>query len=145
MNNNISDMLTSSLEKIQNMVDVNTIIGKPITVGEGVTIIPVSKLHIGVGGGGTDLATKNAIASKKDPFGGGLGAGVSVDPVAFLVIRGESVRMLPVAEPARPPWTGLWSRPPTCWTSWPTLWMAAKQRTRRKREESDRGQGTSEK
>ena len=100
MNNNISDMLTSSLEKIQNMVDVNTIIGKPITVGEGVTIIPVSKLHIGVGGGGTDLATKNAIASKKDPFGGGLGAGVSVDPVAFLVIRGESVRMLPVAEPA---------------------------------------------
>lgn len=100
MNNNISDMLTSSLEKIQRMVDVNTIIGKPISVGEGVTIIPVSKLHIGVGGGGTDLATKNAISSKKDPFGGGLGAGVSVDPVAFLVIRGESVRMLPVAEPA---------------------------------------------
>ena len=98
--NNISDMLASTLERIQNMVDVNTIIGKPITVGEGVTIIPVSKLHIGVGGGGTDLATKNAIASKKDPFGGGLGAGVSVDPVAFLVIRGESVRMLPVAEPA---------------------------------------------
>lgn len=100
MNNNISEMLTSSMEKIQRMVDVNTIIGQPISVGDGVTIIPVSKVHIGVGGGGTEFATKSALAAKKDPFGGGLGAGVSVDPVAFLVIRGESVRMLPVAEPA---------------------------------------------
>ena len=100
MNNNISEMLTSSMEKIQRMVDVNTIIGQPITVGDGVTIIPVSKLHIGVGGGGTEFATKSALAAKKDPFGGGLGAGVSVDPVAFLVVRGDTVRMLPVAEPA---------------------------------------------
>ena len=100
MNNNISEMLASSMNKIQQMVDVNTIVGQPITVGEGVTIIPISKVHIGMGGGGTDLATKSALGSKKDPFGGGLGAGVSIDPVAFLVIRGESVRMIPVAEPA---------------------------------------------
>ena len=100
MNNNISDMITSSMEKIQRMVDVNTIIGKPMNVGDGVTIIPISKVHIGMGGGGTEFATKNALAAKKDPFGGGLGAGVSIDPIAFLVIRGESVRMLPVAEPA---------------------------------------------
>ena len=100
MNNNISEMLTSSLEKIQRMVDVNTIVGQPVNVGDGVTIIPVSKVHIGMGGGGTDFATKNALAAKKDPFGGGLGAGVSIDPVAFLVIRGDNVRMLPVAEPA---------------------------------------------
>ena len=98
--NNISDMLASTLERIQNMVDVNTIIGKPISVGDGVTIIPVSKVHIGLGGGGSDFATKSSIASKKDPFGGGMGAGVSVDPVVFLVVRGDSVRMLPVAEPA---------------------------------------------
>ena len=100
MNNNISEMLTSSMEKIQRMVDVNTIIGQPITVGDGVTIIPVSKLHIGVGGGGTEFATKSALAAKKDPFGGGLGAGVSVDPVGCWVVRGDTVRMLPVAEPA---------------------------------------------
>ena len=100
MNNNISEMLTSSLEKIQRMVDVNTIVGQPVNVGDGVTIIPVSKVHIGMGGGGTDFATKNALSAKKDPFGGGLGAGVSIDPVAFLVIRGDNVRMLPVAEPA---------------------------------------------
>ena len=53
-----------------------------------------------MGGGGTDVATKNALASKKDPFGGGMGAGVSIDPVAFLIIKGDSVRMMPVAEPA---------------------------------------------
>ena len=100
MNNNISEMLTSSMEKIQKMVDVNTIIGQPVHLGDGVTIVPITKVHIGMGGGGTDFATKSALSAKKDPFGGGLGAGVSIDPVAFLVIRGESVRMLPVAEPA---------------------------------------------
>ena len=99
-NNNISEMLASTMEKMQKMVDVNTIVGAPVDVGGGVTIVPISKVHIGMGGGGTDFATKNALAAKKDPFGGGLGAGVSIDPVAFLVIRGDSVRMLPVAEPA---------------------------------------------
>lgn len=99
-NNNISEMLASTMEKMQKMVDVNTIVGAPVDVGGGVTIVPISKVHIGMGGGGTDFATKNALAAKKDPFGGGLGAGVSIDPVAFLVIKGDSVRMLPVAEPA---------------------------------------------
>ena len=98
--NNISEMISSAMEKMQKMVDVNTVVGAPVTVGEGVTIIPITKVHIGMGGGGTDFTTKNSIAAKKDPFGGGVGAGVSIDPVAFLVIRGESVRMLPVAEPA---------------------------------------------
>ena len=100
MNNNISDMLTSSMEKIQKMVDVNTIIGQAVSVGDGVTVVPITKIHIGMGGGGTEFATKSALTSKKDPFGGGLGAGVSIDPVAFLIIKGDSVRMLPVAEPA---------------------------------------------
>ena len=100
MNNNISDMLTNSMEKIQRLVDVNTIIGQPVSIGEDVTIIPISKVHIGVGGGGSDFATKNALSAKKDPFGGGLGAGVNIDPVAFLIIKGDSIRMLPVAEPA---------------------------------------------
>lgn len=100
MNNNISEMLTSSMEKIQKMVDVNTIIGQPVKLGDDVTIVPITKVHIGMGGGGTEFATKSVLNSRKDPFGGGLGAGVSIDPVAFLVIRGNSVRMLPVAEPA---------------------------------------------
>jgi sporulation protein YtfJ len=99
MNTNISEMLASTMEKMQKIVDVNTIVGAPVDVG-GVTIVPISKVHIGMGGGGSDVLTKSALASKKDPFGGGMGAGVSIDPVAFLVIRGDSVRMLPVAEPA---------------------------------------------
>ena len=100
MNNSLSEMLASAMGKIQQMVDVNTIVGKPIAVGDGVTIIPVSKVRIGLGGGGTDFATKNSIAAKKDPFGGGLGCGVNIDPVVFLVVHGDSVRMLPVATPA---------------------------------------------
>jgi sporulation protein YtfJ len=100
MNNNISEMLASAMEKMQKIVDVNTIVGSPVDVGGGVTIVPISKVHIGMGGGGTDFATKSALSAKKDPFGGGMGAGVSIDPVAFLVIKGETVRMLPVAEPA---------------------------------------------
>ena len=88
------------MEKLQKRVDVNTIVGQPVQVSDGMTVIPITKVHIGVGGGGTDLATKSALSAKKDPFGGGLGAGVSIDPVAFLVVNGSSVRMLPVAEPA---------------------------------------------
>ena len=99
MHNNISEMLASTMEKMQKIVAVNTLVGAPVDVG-GVTIVPISKVHIGMGGGGTEFATKSALTSKKDPFGGGLGAGVSIDPVAFLIIKGDSVRMLPVAEPA---------------------------------------------
>ena len=100
MTNNISEMISSAMERMQKMVDVNTIVGQPVKVGEDVTIIPITKIHIGMGGGGSDFTTKSSIAAKKDPFGGGMGAGVTVDPVAFLVIRGDNVRMLPVAEPA---------------------------------------------
>ncbi len=100
MTNNISEMISSAMERMQKMVDVNTIVGQPVKVGEDVTIIPITKIHIGMGGGGTDFATKRALSARQDPFGGGMGAGVSVDPVAFLVIQGKSVRMLPVAEPA---------------------------------------------
>lgn len=100
MNNSLSEMLATAMGKVQQLVDVNTIIGKGIEVGDGVTIIPISKMRIGIGGAGSDFTTKSAAAAKKDPFGGGLGCGVNIDPVAFLVVRGDSVRMLPVAEPA---------------------------------------------
>ena len=64
------------------------------------TIIPVTKVSIGYGAGGSDFATKNYPTNRDNAFGGGAGAGVNITPVAFLVVRGESVRMLPVAEPA---------------------------------------------
>ena len=82
------------------MIDVNTVVGDPITTPGGVTIIPVTKVSIGYGGGGSDFATKNYPPARDNAFGGGAGAGIKITPVAFLVIRGENVRMLPVAEPA---------------------------------------------
>ena len=100
MNHPLSEMMSASMSKIREMVDVNTVIGDPIVTEGGVTIIPVTKVSIGYGGGGSDFATKNYPANRDNAFGGGAGAGVTITPVAFLVVRGENVRMLPVAEPA---------------------------------------------
>jgi sporulation protein YtfJ len=100
MNHPLNDMMTATMGKIREMIDVNTVIGNPINTPDGVTIIPVTKVSIGYGSGGTDFATKNYPPNKDNAFGGGAGAGINITPVAFLIIRGESVRMLPVAEPA---------------------------------------------
>ena len=100
MNHPLSEMMSASMSKIREMVDVNTVIGDPIVTEGGVTIIPVTKVYIGYGGGGSDFATKNYPANRDNAFGGGAGAGVTITPVAFLIVRGENVRMLPVAEPA---------------------------------------------
>lgn len=100
MNHPLSEMMTSSMAKIKDMIDVNTVIGEPITTPDGVTLIPITKVSVGYGGGGSDFATKNYPANRDNAFGGGAGAGVTITPMAFVVIRGESVRMLPVAEPA---------------------------------------------
>ena len=100
MNHPLSEMLGDTMSKIREMIDVNTVVGAPITTPDGVSIIPVTKVSIGYGGGGSDFATKNYPAGRDNAFGGGAGAGVTITPVAFLVIRGENVRMLPIAEPA---------------------------------------------
>ena len=99
MNHPLTEMMTSSMGKIRDMVDVNTVIGDPITTPDGVTLIPITKVSVGYGGGGSDFPTSK-LADRENSFGGGAGAGVKITPMAFLVIRGESVRMLPVAEPA---------------------------------------------
>ena len=100
MNHPLNEMMTSSMAKIKDMIDVNTVIGSPITTPDGVTLIPITKVSVGYGGGGSDFVTKNYPANRDNAFGGGAGAGVTITPMAFVVIRGESVRMLPVAEPA---------------------------------------------
>ncbi len=100
MNHPLSEMMTNTMSKIKDMIDVNTVVGDPITTAGGVTIIPVTKVSIGYGSGGSDFASKHVAANRDNPFGGGAGAGIKITPIAFLVIRGENVRMLPVAEPA---------------------------------------------
>ena len=75
-------MLGISMEKVKEMADVNSIIGEPINLDNGVTIIPISKVSYGFGGGGSDIPSKY----DKNLFGGGAGAGVSIKPEGFLVV-----------------------------------------------------------
>ena len=90
----VSELMRSTIEKIHEMVDANTIVGQPIHTPDGVTLIPISKVNIGFGSGGGDYG-------KAQPrgFGGGGAAGVKIDPVAFLVIKDGITRVLPVAVP----------------------------------------------
>ncbi len=99
MSQNLPNMLDNTISKLREMVDSNSVVGDPITTPDGVTIIPISKISIGLGGGGSDFVSKN-VNHQDNPFGGGVGAGIKVSPVAFLIVKDGSVRMLPVAAPA---------------------------------------------
>ena len=90
--NQLNDMMRSAMDKVRAMVDTNTIVGQPITTPDGVTLIPISKVSFGFGSGGGDYGKP-----AKDGFGGGAAAGVKIDPVAFLVIKDGTTRVLPVA------------------------------------------------
>lgn len=90
----IQNLMGVSMDKIREMVDVQTIIGDPIAVGTDITIIPISKVSYGFASGGSDLPAK----VPKDLFGGGTGAGVSIQPVAFLIVQNGDVRLLQMTE-----------------------------------------------
>ena len=96
MSQNINELLGASMSKVREMVDANTVVGTPIQLEEGITLIPISKISFGLASGGSDIPNKAAHPA----FGGGAGCGVKIIPVAFLVLRGGRVRMLPIAEPA---------------------------------------------
>ncbi len=89
----IEGVMSTTMQKIKEMVDVNTIVGNPITTPDGTTIIPVSKVSFGFASGGSDLPT----SSPKQTFGGGGGAGVTLQPIAFLVVHEGNVRLLQIA------------------------------------------------
>jgi sporulation protein YtfJ len=82
------------------MVDVNTIVGAPIQTPDGVTLIPISKVTFGFTAGGSEFVSKNRSPGDKNAFGGGSGAGVNITPIAFVVARGENVKILSVNQPA---------------------------------------------
>ena len=87
----INGLMDTSMEKIRELVDVNTIIGDPITSPDGTIIIPVSKVSFGFVAGGSDLPTK----TPKEVFAGGSGAGITINPQAFIVVqRDGDVKML---------------------------------------------------
>ena len=103
----IEGLMTTAMNSIQNMIDVNTIIGEPIETSNNIIIIPISKVSFGFAAGGSEFKGETIDEyQKKDkeeaiqyrlPFGGGSGAGVSINPIAFLVIQQNSVKLMPVA------------------------------------------------
>lgn len=90
----IEGMMGTTLDKIRQMVDVNTVMGDPVTTPDGTVIIPISKISYGFASGGSDLPSKTH--AEKNYFGGGAGAGVTVTPLAFLTISGGNVRLLQI-------------------------------------------------
>lgn len=99
MEHPIGELMQTAMASIKDMVDVNTVIGTPVEASGGATIIPISRVSFGYVTAGGDLAnqekTRKAVEPVDFPFAGGSGAGVSVQPVGFLVVSGDSVRMLP--------------------------------------------------
>ena len=89
--NNLKSVMDTTMDKLRTMVDADTIIGTPIVVGN-VTLLPISRVSFGLATGGSDFPSK----SGQELFGGGGGAGVTVNPVAFICINGDNVHMMPV-------------------------------------------------
>ena len=87
----VNGIMDTTMEKLRTMVDADTIIGTPLTVGK-ITLIPVSRVSFGMATGGSDFPSK----SGQELFGGGGGAGVTVSPIAFIAVNGENVHMMPV-------------------------------------------------
>lgn len=103
----IEGLMLTAMESIRSMIDVNTIIGEPIQISESITIIPVSKVGFGLAAGGSEFKdeTLEAYLRKQNseeeiqyrlPFGGGAGVGASISPIAFIVIQGDNVKLMPV-------------------------------------------------
>ena len=103
----IEGLMITAMNSIQDMIDVNTIIGEPIETNTNVIIIPISKVSFGFAAGGSEFKgeTINEYSRKDEeeqvqyrlPFGGGSGAGVNINPVAFLVVQANNVKLLPVS------------------------------------------------
>ena len=98
--NKIGEITKTSLESIRAMLDGNTVVGDPIQTPSGTSIIPISKISVGYASGGVDYAGKKDTAGKPTNFGGGGGTGLSVTPVAFLVVSPDgNVNLMNVNNP----------------------------------------------
>lgn len=94
----IQGLMYTAMQSIRDMIDVNTIVGDPVESPDGTVIIPISKVGLGFGVGGSDYASQNTKQSEdgKNLFGGGAGGGVSITPVAFMVVGKGQIRLMPV-------------------------------------------------
>lgn len=99
----IQGLMDTAMGNIKAMVDVNTIVGDPVTTPDGTVIIPISTVSFGFGAGGTQFAAKtDTIAPQDAMFGGGCGGGANVKPIAFLVVGGGNIKLLPISDKVTP-------------------------------------------
>lgn len=100
MSHPIEGLMKTTMDSLKEMIDVNTIVGDAVETKDGSLIIPISKVSIGFASGGSEFCNDAKSAETKDdfPFGGGSGAGMSVQPVAFLIVKNDQVRLLPVKQ-----------------------------------------------
>ena len=94
-NHPIEALMETAMENLKMMVDVNTILGEPVETSDGSVILPVSRVSFGFAAGGTEFSSDSE-SEASFPFGGGSGGGISLNPVAFLVVGNQQVRLLPV-------------------------------------------------
>ena len=96
--NPIGELMQTTMENVKNILKVDTVVGDPIFTPDGITLVPISKISVGFGGGGVEFGAKTQGTEK--PYGGGNATGVKIDPIGFLVIKDGNVRMVNVTPPA---------------------------------------------
>ncbi|MBO5496984.1 MAG: GerW family sporulation protein [Clostridia bacterium] len=96
--NPIGELMQNTMENVRSILKVDTVVGDPIYTPDGITLVPISKISVGFGGGGVEFNAKKA--GEVRPYGGGNATGVKVDPIGFLVIKEGTVRMVNVTPPA---------------------------------------------
>lgn len=97
----INNLMETAMQSIKDMVDVNTIVGEAVESKDGTIIIPISKVSFGFGAGGSDFGQKN-LANSDSNFGGGSGGGATIEPVAFMVVGKEEIKLMPVEKSSSP-------------------------------------------
>ena len=96
-NNPIGELMQSTMENVKSILKVDTVVGDPIYTPDGITLVPISKISVGFGGGGVEFNSKKA---GERPYGGGNATGVKIEPMGFLIIKDGTVRMVNVTPPA---------------------------------------------
>ncbi|MBQ3701598.1 MAG: GerW family sporulation protein [Oscillospiraceae bacterium] len=96
-NNPIGELMQNTMENVRGILKVDTVVGDPIYTPDGITLVPISKISVGFGGGGVEF---NSEKPGKRPYGGGSGTGVRIDPIGFLIIKDGVIRMINVTPPA---------------------------------------------
>ena len=96
-NNPIGALMQNTMESVKNILKVDTVVGDPIYTPDGITLVPISRVSVGFGGGGVEFAKKTG---DPRPYGGANATGVKIDPIGFLVIKEGTVRMVNVTPPA---------------------------------------------